>query len=721
MFVITVFAGWQLPELRIVTDLRSNLPYDEVYLSDERIRDEYNINDFVVVGVRKEEELFNVKTFEYLRMFVGKIELLDGVSKVRSLFSEDNIRSTPEGILDISPFVKEINTESLRYSASQVKNFEVIQGILVSKDFTFTAILVEIESTADKSDIYFGIKKMLNDTPPQNGEQVYLSGMPVFEGVLGDYIFRDLKVMIPVVSLIVILFLFFTYRSLLLVGVSVIMMIFVVLWTLGFMAFLDEPLYTIQAVMPVILIALSVADEIHIFGRYFDECKNSASSVKEKILVVMQEMWRPVILTSVTTACGFLALVMTSMKPLQRFGVFTALGIMGAMVFALFATPAALVLFGKREGYRPSHDFLNGYLISLGGFLFRHRVWMRVVAGIILVFSFIGMSKIFIQDSWISNFKKSSTVYADDEMLNSKLSGTNVLYLELDTSVPKGIHNPDFLKRVVTFQEKLETIDGIGGSLSIARIIEKMNLEFDGEYTIPDSSDAIAQYMLLLDGSTYERFWDYSYQKINIMIFDAKGDYINGSSNLSAIKSFLREYLPGVKTTFGGDYMLSFHWINLLRTDQVKSFLTSLTLIFMVSSLVFWSFRKGIMVAAPILMAVVMSYGIMGFCKIPLSVSVSIFSAIIMGIGIDYAIHLQNKFDVLGRDMEAKDIVPGVFVTAGKAIVWNAAVVIAGFLVFLFSQMPSNQKVGIISALGIATSLFSCFLVIPAFLPTRKK
>ncbi len=719
LLVITLLAGSQLPKIKIETDLKSILPYDEVYVNDERIRDTFTIKDFIIIGVKKDKKLFNDRTFEYIKKLVSKIELLDGVYKIRSLFSEDNIRNTPDGILNISPFVKEVDSESIKDSMEQVKDFEAVQGIFVSKDFTLTAILIEIEDGADKSSIYFEIKKMLDKDPPQNGEEIYLSGMPVFEGVLGDYILQDLMVMVPVVSLIVILFLFFTYRSFLLVGLSMVMVIVVNLWTLGFMAFLKEPLYIIQAVMPVILIALSVADEIHIFGRYFEECKDGSSSIRERVLIVMQEMWRPVILTSITTAFGFLALIMTSIKPLQYFGVFTAFGVMSAMMFAILATPAVLILFGEREHFRTSHDLLDRFLIFIGSFLFRNRVWARVLILIIIVFASVGMSKVFIQDSWLSNFKKSSIVYADDEVLNNKLSGTNILYVELDTGYPNGIKNPDFLKKVVLLQKRLDAIDGIGGSISIAQIIKKMSLEINERYDIPDTSNAIAQYILLLDGSTYERFWDYSYQKINIIIFSTKGDYVAGSAIFSAIRACLKECLPGVKATLGGDYMLSYHRVNLLRTDQVKSFSTSLTLILLVSSFVFWSFRKGVIVTAPILMAVVMNYGIMGFLKIPLSVSVSICSSIILGVGIDYAIHLQSKFDILSKKIETKDIMSDIFITAGKAIIWNAAVVITGFSVLIFSQMPPNQKLGIICSLGITTSLVSCFLVVPAFLPVK--
>lgn len=713
LLISTILAGSQLPKIKIVTDIKSLLPYDEVYINDERIRNTFNIKDFIIIGVKNEHSIFNVKSFEYIKALIDKIELLDDVFKVRSLLSEDNIRSTPDTSLSISPFLKSIDSKSIKDSEKQIRNFEALQGIYVSNDFTMTAVLVEIDDDADKSSLYFQIKGILEESPPGNGDEIYISGMPVFEGVLGNYMLQDLMIMIPIVSIVVIIFIFFTYRSFLLVAISSIMIFVVDIWTLGLMAFLGVPFYMIQCVMPVILMALSVADEIHIFGRYFEEYKNSSSSNREKILAVMQEMWRPVVLTSITTAFGFSALVTTSMKALQYFGIFTAFGIFGAMMFALLATPAALILFGDKETYNASHRIIDKSLVSTGNFLFRNSVRVKIAIMAVIVLSLIGMSKVFVQDSWISNFKKSSVVFTDDEALNHWLSGTNILYLELDTGDPGGIKNPDFLKKVVQLQKRIQTFEVVGGSISVAQIIKKMNLELNEKYDVPDSSDAIAQYMMLLEGSTYERFWDYSYQKINIVIFSKKSDYRTGAASLPAIESYIQKYLPDVKATFGGEFILSYHWVNLLRTDQLKSFLTSLVLIFLVSSGIFWSFRKGIIVTAPIVLAVAMNYGIMGFCKIPLSVSVSICSSIILGIGIDYAIHLQSRFDILSKRMEIKDVVPGVFISAGKAILWNAVVVTGGFLTLVLSQMPPNQKLGLICSLGIITSLISSFLVVP--------
>ena len=719
ILLITILAVLQLPKIKFLTDLKSILPYDEVYLNDKRIKETFDIREFMIIGVKNDENLFNPTTFEYLRKLIDKIEILEGVFKVRSLFSEDNIKNISEDSLDISPFIKGIDVKLLKDSVEQVKNFEVIQGILVSDDLTLTTILVELEEDADKSRLYFKIKNIFKATPPPHEEKIYLSGMPVFQGVLGSALSQDLLVMIPIASIVIIIFLYFTYRSILLVGISLIVVFLVNIWTVGFMAMLGEPLYALQGVMPVILIALSVADEIHIMSRYFEEHKNISTPLKGKILIVMQEMWKPVVLTSITTACGFLALIMTSMKPLQAFGFFTACGIMVAMLLALLLTPVALKMYGERWGYSASHPVIDNVLLTFGKCMFKNRTKIRILILIIVFVSLIGVSKNFYQESWISNFKETSTVYLDDAALNKQMAGTNIFYIELDTRSPDGIKNPNLLKNLVKFHDEMDKFDGIGSSISMAKIIQKMNLEFAGQYTIPDSANTISQYLLLLDGSSHETLWDYPYQKINITVFSKEGDYLSAIPFFKSVKSSLKRLFPNATVTFGGELLLSSHSVDLLKKDQLKSFLTSLVLILLISATIYRSLRRGIIVTSPILMAVCICFGILGFSKTPIGVAVSVFSSIILGIGIDYAIHMQNKFDLLKGKVRISEAVPNMYVTAGKAVFWNAVVVIAGFLILIFSEMPPNQKLGLVCALGVTTSLVSSFLVVPALISTK--
>ena len=115
--------------------------------------------------------------------------------------------------------------------------------------------------------------------------------------------------------------------------------------------------------MPVVLMAVGVADGIHILSRYYDEVlEQPGVSSPDAVLVAMREMWQPVVFTSLTTAAGFLSFLTASILPIRYFGVFTALGVVAALVFSLTFFPALLSLLpakvsrGLREQMGRSGD-----------------------------------------------------------------------------------------------------------------------------------------------------------------------------------------------------------------------------------------------------------------------------------------------------------------------------------------------------------------------------
>ena len=717
---LTLLAGSQLPKMRVLTDFRSHVPMDKVFKDHQRIRATFDIKDILLVGITREQGVLDPGTLKYARDLADDLGRIHGVHKVRSLFSEDNIRDTPDG-LDISPFLKGLDAASVKALKEEIRDFPATQDFLVSKDRTCTAILVELEDNADKNRICAEAKRLIKERPPGDSERIYLSGLPVFETVLGHYILRDLLVMIPIASGVIVLFLFLAYRSFLFAAICLAKVTMVVVWTVGLMAFLGYPLQVIHSVMPAVLIAISIADEIHIFGVYLEKRQKDPACVRENVLATMQQMWRPVLLTSVTDAFAFLSfLTFSSIPPLKSFGAFTAFGAMAAMVLALTATPAALVLAGPR--LRPGRSYFpeSTYLENVGGFLFRNRTWIRAAVVLLFAISLLGVSKIYTQESWTSNIRKDSEAYVANEVLKQKLAGTAMLYIELDTGNADGIKRPDFLKAAGQLQDRLKGFDWIGGSLSPVQPIERMNQKFTGRGGIPDSPELIGQYLMLLDGSSYGTFWDHSYRRIRIAVFCRMDDYVNGCALLSFIRSYVRRHLPHVTATYGGEIMVCNHWVSMLPRDTALNFASSLCAVFLVLWLFYRSFQKAIVVAAPVVLAVAMNLGILGFCGVPLGIATSMFSSIILGVGVNYGIHFQSEFDWLRSRKNGRDPILGTFGLAGRAILWDAAIVISGFLVLVFSRMPPNQTVGLMVSLGMATALVSSFLVVPALISTKK-
>jgi len=718
--VLTVLAASQLPRIRLRTDLRELLPRDAVYADDARVREAFDIHDSIVVALVREPTVLDVPTLSYARAVAGRIADLPGVYRVRSVFSEDTIQKV-DGALRTSTFIKSVNEQSVQTLKERLRSFPAVDGILVSADHTCLALIVEVDADSDRAPLCRAIEEIAAKEPSNPGARAYLAGMPVNEGVLGGYILRDLAVMLPVVFLVVMVVLYVSYRSWLLVGVALTEVLVVDIWTLGLMAFLRLPLHMVHATMPVVLMALAVADEIHIFDGYAAARAEGPADGRSAVLRAMAMLWKPVMLTSFTTALAFGSFVTSSMAPFRTYGLFTAFGVLVAMCYSLLVTPAVLALRPVRVSERLARPLASRWLGAFGGLVARRR-WAFVVAILaVSALAGVGASRVYVQDSWMGNFTKDSAVRVAFNVVRQKLLGPMLLNVELDTGRPDGIKAPEFLRRLDALETQVPRLESVGGALSIGDVLKKMNREFTGRDEPPAKQGTAAEFLLIL-GRSYEELWRYPFQKCLVTVFCRTDDYVSGRQNYPAFKEMVEAALPGVQATYGGDFALSYHWVDLLPRNFVKSLGSSVVLVFLAVLAFSRSLRYSLLTAVPILLAVLLNFGAMGLLGIPFGVSTSMFSAIILGIGIDYAIHLQSRMDHLGRGLPRCEAVAAAFGSTGRAIMWDAVVVCAGFLVLLLSDMPPNRSLGLMVSLGIAVSLVStCFLLPALWSPGRRQ
>ena len=158
----------------------------------------------------------------------------------------------------------------------------------------------------------------------QNGDKIYLAGRPVIEVTSGMSAIKDMRVMIPLLLIAIAFTLLVIFRTARGVVLPLFVMGAAIVWTMGAMVLLDVPLYTISTMLPVILVAVSIGDSVHLLTHYYDNVVQDAHRPGGKIVSeVMASLGRPLVTTSITTAVGFLALLFAEMPPFIIFGLFT--------------------------------------------------------------------------------------------------------------------------------------------------------------------------------------------------------------------------------------------------------------------------------------------------------------------------------------------------------------------------------------------------------------
>ncbi len=335
----------------------------------------------------------------------------------------------------------------------------------------------------------------------------------------------------------------------------------------------------------------------------------------------------------------------------------------------------------------------------------------------IIVLSIIGMQEMWINSSFLDKFESDSDIVMTDKFINEHFGGTSSLNLILDADGKKDtFKEPEVLMLVDKMQKDVDNqLQVVGNTFSLADYINRMNkvMNADDEAynIIPDSKNMIAQYLLLYemsgDPENLNKVVDYDYEKLNVT-FQLKSDNSKAiNSALDVIHTYEDRFNDlGITLNYAGSGYKGLVFTDLILEGQIMSLILSLIIIIVLLSFMFKNIKIGLIGSVPIVITALISFGIMGFLGIPLSTTTALLSSIAIGIGIDYAVHFLEQYRHNAANTDDKLVAAQkTMAHSGKAIIYNAIVVIAGFLVLLFSVFPPNRELGALVSLNMFTSL----------------
>ncbi len=701
------------------TDLDEYMPQEHpAFVYSNQAEDWFNINDGIIIAIENSEGIYNTGTLQKVKDLTKAFQKMKEIEKddVTSLYTADNIIGT-EGGMDVRPFFKRVpkDKEKLEEMKRLVRDNDMVFGRLVSEDENITLIIAEIKDDVFSQDFYHRILKLAKDY--EGPEKIHVAGTPIVEGTMAYLGPKDMQKMVPIVILIIIAVLLVLLRSFKATILTLLVVLFSTVLTFGLMAALSIPIYAVSTMIPVMLIAIGVADGIHLFSHlHLFVKKNPSASKKDAVNDMIHGMWKPVVMTSVTTAVGFISLITSQVYPIKYFGIFTAFGVLMAMVFSLVLIPAGLMMIGlpgwkdKPEKEKKSSKNIGS---AFSSWVIKHRYLTILVTISIIVISIVGIGKVWINSSFLDKFEKDSDIVLTDKFINSHFGGTSTLNVILDSKEKNAFKDPVILRLIDEMQTDVEELEIVGNSFSLSDYLKRMNkvMHADKEEfnIIPDSRELVAQYLLLYEMSgDPENLWsvvNYDYNKANV-IFQLKSD--NSKAMKSAI-SKIGKHIPGfsaqnVEINYAGSGYKGLVFTDLILIGQILSLLLSLFIVIILLSLMFKKVLAGIIGAFPIVITAIISFGVMGLFNIPLSTTTALLSSIAIGIGIDYAVHFIERYKIYALRTGDKTLTSEKTMQhSGRAIVFNALVVIAGFLVLLLSVFSPNRALGALVSLNIFT------------------
>ena len=709
---------------RMETNLDKYMPQDHpAFVYSDKAEKWFDIKDGIIIALQNKNGVFNYTTLSKIKKLTKELQKMKEINKndVTSLYTADNIVGTEDG-LDVRAFYKRVPKDSAKLAELRQKVItnNMVYGKLVSKDETVAVVIARIGDNVFTQDFYHRILKLAKKY--EGPEKVYVAGRPIVEGTLAYLGPKDMQRMVPIVVIVITLVLFLLLRSAKSTFLTLLVVVLSSIWAFGAMATLNIPIYSVSTMIPVMLIAIGIAYGVHLYSHLFHYMEEHPGISKlEASKNMLQEMWKPVMMAAVTTMVGFISLLTSQVYPVKYFGIFSAFGVLVAFLLSVLFIPAGIMILGlpKRKKTGSNGEELdpneNRFAYRFADYLIGHKKLVYISTVAIVALSLYGTSKVWINSSFLDKFEKNSEIRKTDRFINEHFGGTSTLNVILEGDRPDTFKEPKVLKAMAKLQDDVvNSLPVVGDAFSLVDFLKRMNKVMhadSAEYDrIPDNQNLIAQYLLLYemsgDPANLWRVVTEDYKKANLT-FQLKSD---NSKALNSAIAIIEKYRPefkkmGVKVNYAGSGYKALVFTDLILEGQISSLALSLLIVIVLLSLMFKKIKIGLIGSIPIIITTFISFGIMGLFDIPLSSTTALISSIAIGIGIDYAVHFIDRYRINAALTHDK-IKTSHFTMhhSGKAILFNAIVVIAGFMVLLFSVFPPNRSLGLLVSLNMFTS-----------------
>lgn len=737
LLAVTLAAAPGLVRLELATDGAALVPPDAPALArDREVAAHFDLRDPIVVYLETTHPggIYNPDTLARVSRLTALLTALPGVGPdhVVSLATERRDRAYPgswqfRSFLDPPP----TTPERLRELRDDVAAVGLLTGTLVAADGSATALLVGApEQLPGETGSRHRIEllRLLEEIVSRFEDEahvIHVVGAPVAEALLGLHLLDDLTRLLPLAVAVIALILWGGCRRLAGVALGLAEVAACLIFTFGLMGWLGEPVYLTTAVLPVILTCLGLADEIHVLWEH-QRLLAQAGHESHSALVrrTYRRMTRPLVVTSLTTAAGFLSFLLSPIRPVSRFGLFAAVGILFCLLWSLTVMPAAFALLGRRALSRSRRR--GGGTLSVerlfGSWLTHPR---RTLTGLTVVTLLLaaGMLRLQVQDGWIAGFAAESPFRRATERVDTKLDGTHTLRVHLafpDVVGPVAagrqlgpLADPDRLTAIGALESFLEAHPRVGGVLGpyeqLTTVAYLWSSRRPERRVLPEEP---LQVRVLVGRLALTRGEDRRHEVIDdalertvITVLLGEANYQDTAALMRSIRNFHQERLAplGAELSFAGDVAVSQAMIPAIVSTQLTSLLLALGLAWLLVAVLYRSPVLGLATVAPAALAALWMLGLMGWARVPLGVATSMFCAVTLGVGVDYAIHYVERL----RQSQGGNpacAARRALAEAGPAILADALAIASGFALLGLSAVPANARLGGLVATALVTA-----------------
>ncbi|ELJ8818410.1 MMPL family transporter [Vibrio parahaemolyticus] len=606
----------------------------------------------------------------------------------------------------------------------------VLKSALVSEKGDVTVVnitvqLPEMDKTAEVEEVVSSINAMIDRYQRAYPDVTFhKAGIIAMNHAFMTAAQDDSSTLVPTMLVVILVFLTIMLRSILSVIATLIVIIGSVMATMGISGWAGMFLSTATVNVPTLIMTLAVADCVHVIATMRQSMKNGftkAQSIERSIAL----NFVPILITSVTTAIGFLMMNMSDSPVLRDFGNLSALGVMVACFLSVTLLPALLKLLPIHVKMETSQDQKH-VMDRLGDFVVSQRRALLPLSVVVIVVcaSLIPLNKV--NDESVEYFGQRNEFRQAADFMEERISGMTNISIAIKTNESQGIAAPDFLNTIGEFSSWLRDQPETDHVATLADVYKRLNKNMHGDdeayYLLPQERELAAQYLLL-----YEMSLPYGLDLNNQINVDKSSiKMVLTVANLGSVElvdlenriyQWFAEHAPQYQVVASSPSLMFAHigetnMASMLSTLPITLVLISALLIFALRSV-----RLGLISLMPNIAPAVIGFGLWALISGEINLGLSVVVTLTLGIVVDDAVHFLSKYQRARREGQtAEQAVRYAFHTVGRALWITTVVLVAGFSVLAMSSFRLNADMGQLSAIVIFIALVVDFLFLPTLL-----
>jgi len=663
----------------------------------DRLNEKYQIGEAISVLIEQDDSLLDEENLQNVLRLQEDIEEIDGIFQVRSFIpSEISVRGhifqVDETFIDRHSDLLEDFIEDNYFLTEQFLSYDTSKG----------TIIVNLELDASAGDVVESLEEIVQS---EESLTLSLAGNEIIKDTLWNYLIRIIFILPPCAFILVLLVFFSILRNRKFTILSIIPAGLAALWTFGTIFWSGQELNLVTAISPIFIVVIGSAYGLHYVSHFMDNVPRY-SDRRQLTIETLRMVGTPIFLATITTMAGFASLTWAEVLPMRQMGIFVTLGIGYAGFLALFFLPAVL----SRAKLPPEPlQVRESRLARLVLEAAKHRALIVVAFLAIVVVSTFNIPGLEVVSNQLMFFKEGSEIRQTFDKVEKYFGGA--LPLTAEIVADRGIdtlRDYNFADEILDTERELERIPGVKSATSLFDMIVGLNEAITGRDDYPESPLIIQRLLMQIDDEDLETW--ISDDGLRMMIRTEDLD----SVDIDRLEDFVAEH-PDIRVVSGMPVLFD-EMNKLVVQSQIRSLGLALVLIFIMLLVTIRKLKAALVALIPIVITITAIMGMLVISKFYLNVLTANLSAISIGVGVDYSIHLiHGIYFFRKRGLGSIDSVNSALSSLSRPILANAFGLAIGLSILFFSPLRIHMQVASVMWVAMVVSSMAALLLIPIF------